>query len=443
MYANLLVVRFSVLLFVVLCAVPASGQTPPPPDPHAQHKQQPPPPDPHAQHAMGETMLFDARDASGTAWLPEQTPMYGVFHTAGAWQVMWHGNAFLQYLSDSGKRGTDQAGSINWVMAMARRNAGGGRLGLRGMVSAEPWTIRGCGYPDLLATGEVCAGEVIRDRQHPHDLFMELAAEYDRALKGTTRWQLYGGLAGEPALGPVAYPHRVSAMPNPLAPIGHHWFDATHITFGVITAGVYGPRWKVEGSSFNGREPDEQRKGLDFAALDSFSGRVSWLPSANLAIQFSAGQLMEAEAGHAAGDPRVDVTRVTASATYHRPLVNDGIWATTVAWGRNEEQDSASHAFLAETNFAWRDRDAWFGRLEVAAKPAHDLDVHAAADNFTVGKLQAGYTRYLSKFRGVEPGVGASVSAGLLPRTLEPVYGRRVNVGFGLFLTVRPVRHVM
>lgn len=166
----------------------------------------------------------------------------------------------------------------------------------RGMFSAEPWTIRGCGYPDLLASGEQCKGEKIHDRQHPHDLLMEISAEYDAPLKGPVRWQVYGGPAGEPALGPVAYPHRVSAMPNPLAPISHHWLDSTHITFGLVTAGVYANRWKAEASVFNGREPDEERADFDFGALDSFSGRLWFLPTSKLALQVSAGRLTEAEA---------------------------------------------------------------------------------------------------------------------------------------------------
>ena len=442
MYADSVVGGLCALFLVAIWAVPAGAQTPQP-DPHAQHKQQPTPADPHAQHTMAKTMLFDVRDASGTSWLPEQTPMYGLFQTAGPWQVMWHGTAFLQYLRESGDRGSDQGGSINWIMTMARRNLGSGRVGLRGMVSLEPWTIPGCGYPDLLATGEVCDGEPIRDRQHPHDLFMEVAAEYDRPLRGSTRWQLYGGPAGEPALGPVAFPHRISALPNPLAPIGHHWLDATHITFGVITAAVYGPRWKVEASSFNGREPDEHRKGFDLAALDSLSGRVWWLPAPSIAVQISAGRLKEAEGGHNNDDPRVDVTRVTASVTYHRALGTDGVWATTVAWGRNDEEDTSSHALLAETHVSRGDRDSWFGRLEIAGKPAHDLDVDATDGILTLGKLQAGYTRYFSALRAVQLGAGGSLAAGLVPRTLENVYGRRVNVGFAVFATLRPARHVM
>ena len=378
-----------------------------------------------------------AREGSGTAWLPDTTPMYAIHWQRGAWQFMAHENAFVQFLHESGDRGDDQFGSINWMMGMAQRNVGNGRVMFRGMFSAEPWTIRGCGYPDLLASGEQCKGEKIHDRQHPHDLLMEISAEYDAPLKGPVRWQVYGGPVGEPALGPVAYPHRVSAMPNPLAPISHHWLDSTHITFGVVTGGVYGNRWKAEASVFNGREPDEKRTNFDFGALDSFSGRLWFLPTSRLALQVSAGRLTEAEASENGG-PGIDVTRATASATYHRAFRDNSIWATTIGWGRNEESGHASHALLIETNLTFDERDTWFGRFEAASKTAHDLAVAESADAFTVAKLQGGYTRYFSAWRGLKPGVGASLSAGLVPERLESAYGSRVNAGFGVFVTLRP-----
>ena len=376
------------------------------------------------------------RDGSGTSWLPDDTPMYAVHSMAGGWMLMAHGNGFLQFLKDDGDRGHEQFGSINWIMGMAQRNVGAGRLGFRGMFSLEPATIRGCGYPDLLATGERCHGEPIHDQQHQHDVFMEVAASYDGPLAGSLRWQVYGGPAAEPALGPVAYPHRLSAMPNLLAPISHHWLDATHITFGVVTAGVYDTRWKVEASAFNGREPDEQRTGFDLAPMDSASGRVWFLPTRNLSLQVSAGRLPEAEPGED-GASRVDVTRVTASGTYHRLIGEGGIWASTAAWGRNAEEGDATNALLLETNVTSDDRNAWYGRFEVVGKTAHDLDV-PGDETFTVTKLQGGYTRYLSAWRGWKPGFGVSASAGFVPSALAAAYGGRVNPGFGVFLTVRP-----
>ena len=333
-----------------------------------------------------DMFMLPAREGSGTSWLPDETPMYALHRQAGAWTLMAHGNAFLQYVHESGDRGDDQFGSVNWFMGMADRNLGSGHLGLRGMLSLEPWTIRGCGYPNLLASGELCNGETIHDRQHPHDLFMELAATYDHPIAGDIRLQLYGGPVGEPALGPTAFPHRISAMPSPIAPISHHWLDSTHITYGVVTAGVYGKRWKAETSVFNGREPDENRTNFDFGALDSWSGRVWFLPTNRWALQVSAGHLTEAEAGHDGG-PRVDVDRVTASATYHRIFRKGSIWASTVGWGRNQEPGTdATNALLAETNLTFDERHTWFGRFELAGKSGHDLAIESP-DIFTVAKL--------------------------------------------------------
>jgi hypothetical protein len=392
-----------------------------------------------------------AREGSGTSWRPDSSPMYMVHRQNGPWMLTAHENAFLLYLHESNERGAHQTGSINWLMGMAERSAGRGHLTFRGMVSFEPWTIRGCGYPDLLASGELCDGEKIHDRQHPHDLLMEISAEYDAPLAGTTRWQLYGGPAAEPALGPVAFPHRVSAMPNPIAPITHHWFDSTHVSFGVITGGVYGKRWKVETSAFNGREPDANRKDFDFGALDSVSGRIWLLPTSNVALQFSAGRLLEAEAGDGI-EPRRDVTKVTASATYNR-VSERMVWATTVGWGRNSELGRATNAALAESVVTREDRDSWFGRFEVGAKTAHDLDLPsplaciACIDlrSFTVTKFEGGYTRYVNAGMGFKAGIGAAASAGIVPEALRSVYGGRFNPGVALFVTIRPamMRHTV
>jgi hypothetical protein len=418
-------------------AVPAVAQTP------DVHQHEPAPPQEH-QHETPAASLFGPRDASGTAWLPDASTMYGVHRTAGTWETMLHGNLFLQYLNETGEehRRGEQTGSINWIMGMARRPLGAGRLGARAMLSLEPWTIGGCGYPNLLATGETCDGDSIHDRQHPHDLFMEAAVEYDAPLRGSLRWQVYGGPAGEPALGPPGFPHRLSAMPNLVAPIGHHWLDATHITYGVITGGVYDSRWKAEASVFNGREPDERRTDFDLGPLDSFSGRLWLLPTPRVALQASVGRLEDAEAPHGVG-PRNDVVRATASATYHHALGAGGYWASTLAWGVNNEPVDTSHAAVLETVVTPDGRNTWFGRAEIAGKPAHALHVHESSDVFTVGKFQAGYVRYLGPWGGLQPGLGVSVSAAAVPPALENRYGGRVVPGIGVFFTVRPAPHTM
>ena len=367
-----------------------------------------------------------------------------------------HGAVFGQVLYEPGDKhrtgGTanTQASSVNWLMGMARRRAGSGRVGVRAMVSAEPWTVRDCGFINLLANGEMCEGDTIHDRQHPHDVVMELAADYDRPLRGTLRWQLYGGLAGEPALGPPGFPHRLSAAANPVAPIGHHWLDSSHITFGLITAGVYSARWKGEMSLFNGREPDEERDDIDFGPLDSVSGRLTFMPTRRVALQVSAAHLREAEAEFPP-QPRSDVGRATASATYHR-MSSNLMWATTLAYGVNAARELipggdvnlVTHAVMLESTLSMHERDTWFGRMEIVGKPGHDLHVHEApATIFTVAKLQGGYVRYFAAMKGLVPGVGATAAASLVPSGLASRYAGRVAPSFGLFVTVRPGRHSM
>src|SRR5688572_19256588 len=238
------------VLAMAMCAWPhassAQGNPPAAPAPEHQHEK---PADQHAGHVMSSP-LFSGRDNGGTGWTPARTPMLGDHRQVGPWNVMIMGNAFVQYLDEFAPihRGARQLGSTNWAMGMGRRSIGAGIVGARAMLSAESVTIRGCGYPNLLASGELCEGDGIHDKQHPHDLVMELAGEYARPISPPLRWHVYGGPVGEPALGPVAFPHRASALPNPVAPISHHWLDATHISYGVVTTGLTAARWRLEGS---------------------------------------------------------------------------------------------------------------------------------------------------------------------------------------------------
>ena len=329
---------------------------------------------------------------------------------------------------------------------MASRSLSAGRLTLRSMVSAEPWTVRGCGYPNLLATGEVCDGDSIHDRQHPHDLFMELTATYDRPLTRGVRWEVYGGPAGEPALGLPGFPHRLSAMANPIAPIAHHWLDSTHVSFGVVTTGVYTSRWKLEASAFNGREPDAGRTDIDLAPLDSFSARLSIAPTTHLVVQASAGRLREAEEGIGTL-PRSDVTRVTASGAYYRSLSTRRTWATTVAMGINAGDEftpagvfaATTGAGLIESTLAVNGTHTYFGRLEFAQKPADDLHAHEyGVQVFTVAKVQGGYTYSFRPWNGFRSSVGVTASASFVPHELAARYEGRIAPGVGVFVNLQP-----
>jgi hypothetical protein len=380
--------------------------------------------------------LGSLRDGSGTSWLPDDSPMLGVMRHSGAWMLMLHGSAFVHAIHAGSDRGNGQFGSINWGMGMATRGWDGGIVELRGMVSLESLTVGRCGYPTLLATGETCDGETLHDRQHPHDLLMEVAARYRRAISNQVAFELYGGLAGEPALGPTAFPHRLSAMPNPIAPISHHWLDSTHISFGVATAGLYGRKWKAEGSVFNGREPDDARFDVEPGALDSYAGRLWIMPTSRLVLQVSAGHLEDAEGGDE--DHWHDVDRMTASATFHVSSAG-GTWATTLAWGHNRESHGSTSAFLVESALDLTSVDTLFVRGEVAGKTADELVLPIEDDEpFTVGKVQAGYTRWLRRGGGVAVGLGGSIGVSTVPAHVQPFYGSRSATEGAAFLTIRP-----
>jgi len=180
---------------------------------------------------------------------------------SGEWLLMFHYNFVTGVNSQGGPRGVTKFESANWFMPSAVRRAGPGTLELRGMFSAEPFTFPPGGSPLLFQTGETYKGELIIDRQHPHDLFMELSANYAVPIGDRASWFVYAGYPGEPALGPNAFMHRASASENSSAPLSHHLQDSTHIAFGVLTTGFTYRWFKLEGSIFNGREPDERRGG--------------------------------------------------------------------------------------------------------------------------------------------------------------------------------------
>ena len=272
------------------------------------------------------------RMGSGTAWLPDGSAMRAWHFTAGRWTLMVHGDAVLQYDHQGGPRGDDQVGLINWGMLMAMRPLAGGTLHLHGMASAEPLTIGGRGYPLLLQTGESFEGRPLHDRQHPHDLFMELSALYERAISRKLGVALYAAPVGEPGIGPVAYMHRPSSLNDPLAPLVHHRTDATHITYGVLTAGLFSRTAKLEATLFNGREPDEDRYDFDFDALDSYGVRLSVNPTAQWALSASYGHLTEPEALH----PDEDQHRLGASVLHTVRLGQSGELASALVYGANK-----------------------------------------------------------------------------------------------------------
>lgn len=400
----------------------------------------------HSQHAghasMDETSLnpagsFLMGQSSGTALQPASWPMPMIMNRVGGWNLMWMGQAFVVATQQSGPRGGDKVYSANWGMLGAVHRLGRGSVMLRSMVSLDPLTVTDRQYPLLFQTGESAFGRPIVDGQHPHDLLMELSVQYARPVAERGMLNVYYAPVGDAALGPVAFPHRASAMELPQATLAHHWQDSTHIANNVVTAGFTWDKVRLEASGFRGREPNENRWNIDMGAMDSWSSRLSVFPSRNWMAQVSGGRLKRPEPFHPD-----DVDRVTASVHHILPRANGNYWATSLIWARNYKsvEQLATNAVVAETvipvrrknfvtgRFEWSQRDELF---EYDHDLAHDIEERTGQHAFDVSAFTVGYTRDVELVRNMQSGIGVNVTTYAIDSALKPFYGSRpwgVNV---------------
>ncbi len=382
------------------------------------------------------------RDGSGTSWLPDASPVYGIMLNSGRWSYMLHGNIAFRYtkqdLFGAGSRGSDKLDAPNWFMGMAQRPVGkNGLLHFNLMMSLDPVTEGGYGYPLLFQTGESWKGVPLFDRQHPHDLFSEVSASYAYAFSKKTDLSVYIGYPGEPALGPVTFMHRPSAMSDPDAPISHHWADATHITFGVATIGFRLGRFKIEASSFTGREPDENRYDFDTPKFDSWSARLDYNPSPSWALQVSHGFIKSPEALQ----PDEDVYRTTASATYSLPFGDEKTFNATALWGLNKiPGQDGDNAVLLEGDARMKKLDL-YTRFEFVQKTTGELVLNPViyGDNsiFPVNALTLGLNYDLFKIGPLNLALGGQLTYYSADSRLNSLYGKN-PMGGEVFLRLYP-----
>ncbi len=378
---------------------------------------------------------------SGTSAEPNSSPMPMLMTRKGNWMLMVHGEAFLNVLQQSGSRGSDKVFSTNWIMPMAQRQLGPGILTARAMLSLEPGTVTNRYYPELFQQGETAFGRPIVDGQHPHDFVMELSALYDLKLGDNGLLSFYFAPVGDPAMGPTAYPHRSSASEDPIAPLGHHLEDSTHIADDVITAGLTYQFARIEASGFHGREPDEFRWDIDSGKIDSWSIRGTVNPAQNWTAQYSFAHLTSPEALHR----EEDLQRMTASIMYNRPLVR-GNWGTTVLWGRNRSLNTGLvwNGYLAESTVRFAKRNYLWGRLEDVDR-TNELLLRNRVEppNFResiIGRVQAytaGYAHDVNLIPHLASAIGAQLTVYSTPASLKSEYGSH-PVGGVIFLRLRP-----
>jgi hypothetical protein len=395
---------------------------------HGTHDTHGPDATPHSQHGTMKAFFGPypiTREGSGTSWLPDTSPHDGIHASYGDWSLMWHALFNGVYDKQGGPRGGEKTFVNGMVMGMAQRPLGDGTFGLRAMLSPDPF-MGPRGYPLLFAAGETADGRTLLvDRQHPHDLFMELAASYSYDLSATSSVFIYAGLPGEPALGPPAFMHRSSGVDIPEAPLTHHWLDSTHITFGVVTVGAVFDNVKIEGSAFRGREPDQHRFDIEAPRLDSFSGRFTWNPIREVSMQVSYGRIHSPEGL----EPDVDEDRLTASATYTQPFGQNNIWSTTFAWGRKFLRPGDTlDAFMLESALVFH--KTWTVFLRAERIDSHDLlhntpgvEQHLEQGVFPVAKISVGGIYDFRVAEHLKLGIGGLVSKYGVPDELTPFYG--------------------
>ncbi|HEV7643332.1 MAG TPA: hypothetical protein VGO50_05250 [Pyrinomonadaceae bacterium] len=425
------------------------------------HKADGPKTDDHKGHHMPGSITMDhsaemhssvdrnapmSKEGSGTSWQPESSPIYAymkMYKDGG--MLMLHGTAFLRYtetgsvrdVSASGKGSRARFDAPSMLMAMySRPLSEKAQFGFRAMVSLDPAVERGYGYPLLYQSGETFRGGPLHDRQHPHDLIDELAATFSYSFDKKNSVYLYAGVAGEPALGPPTFMHRLSGMDNPDAPISHHWQDATHISYGVVTAGYNFGKVKFEASAFNGHEPNENRWNIDKLRLNSFSGRISWNPTKDLALQISHGYLVDPEPS----EPDVHILRrTTASAIYNKNFGERKNLASTFVWGQNHASGERTNSFLFESNFSFY-RSSFYGRIERVQKSGHELVLNPPDEHevFWVGAYSFGYIYDVVQGKGIDVGLGSQLTFNQNPAALASYYGGTNHQGFQFFIRFRP-----
>ena len=380
-------------------------------------------------------------DTAGTSAQPYSINSSMIMLVRGQWMFMFHGEAFLSTLQQSGPRGYDKVFSTNWFMPMAQRQIRRGQLTLRMMISLEPATVTQRFYPLLFQQGETAFGKPINDGQHPHDFIMELAALYDLRLGKNALLSFYAAPVGDPAMGPSAYAHRASASEDPVASLGHHLQDSTHIADDVVTGGLTYKNIRIEASGFHGREPDEFRWDIDSGAIDSWSTRFTVQPGQNWSAQYSFAHLTSPEQLH----PENDVQRMTASVSYNKPSTR-GNWASTLVWGRNRTMQSGQigNGYLAESTLRFAEHNRVWTRIENVDRTSELLLGKQAEppgfDEKFLARIQAytaGYDRDFPLIPGLSTALGAQITFYGKPEFLTPIYGQH-PLGVILFMRVRP-----
>ena len=341
----------------------------------------------------------------------------------------------MDYNQQGGPRGEGKAESVNWGMLMEQHKLGKGTILFRQMFSAESLTSPHPGFPELFQTGETYHGEPLVDHQHPHNVFAELALLYTLPLTEKLSWEFYGGPSAEPALGPVTYIHRASAVGAAAGSARPSFagFDPHQLRRGHDRIHDR-PR---QAGSFRFQRPRAERGTLEHPAGERWipgrggpSLRLRRTGQRNTALD---GWSIRKRSNRAASGGRLHLWSTTG---HWRPAN----WATTLIWGRVHKiaTDTTLNSYLLESTLNFRERNYAFSRLELVDKDElfPQAPVHPV---YRIGAYTLGGVRDLIHDRAWQLGLGADVTFYSKAAVLDPAYGDH-PVSFQIFIRMRPGR---
>ncbi len=124
-----------------------------------------------------------SREASGTSWQPEMTPVPGTIGQDNELLVFYRGFINGGYILQTGERGEDGEFTTSMFSILAQNPVEDGVLGVRLRFSLD--RLNGTeGYPLLLQNGGTSDGSTrLIDRQYPRNLLSEGALTFSYSIR--------------------------------------------------------------------------------------------------------------------------------------------------------------------------------------------------------------------------------------------------------------------
>ena len=383
----------------------------------------------------GPLGIAHSRDASGTAWQPDASPLNAVHFMSDDWMFMVHGLVFAGWDDQSStRRGNNLFMSTNWGMLMAQRELAGGELTLRRCCRSSPRrsdaaAIRCCCRAARRWAASRCTTASIRTTLHGARRALPPRAQRRRRRRALPRARRASRRSVRPASRTGA--RRWAIRSRRSATTGRTRRTSASAWSRAACSRGFG---KLEASWFNGREPDANRWDLDLReprlVLRSGSPRIR---PTNWSLQISGGRLHSPEQPRARGrsDSSDRLGDLRPRRLRRRQLGDDRGLRRELAAGRAADLRSAARVEprARRAPHAVRARRV---RAQDRARPGRSAS-RATDNRYGTAQTTLGYLYDFAPVWSVVPGLGAAFTVDYLGHDLERFYGERVGYGFMVF----------